>query len=231
MRTGHRNDMKTVVLAVVGLAREARIAKRAGLVPIVGSGNSELLAQRLQAVVPTVEAIISFGIAGSLAPLLRVGDAVVATHVVTDNHHYACDPTWSRILRTKLPDARSAVIVGVDTPASHIAHKKNLFRMTGAHAVDMESHIAARFAVERGVPFVALRVISDGSERTLPPAALEPLKPSGKPRLFAVLRSIVSEPDQLPELVQTAREANAAFRTLLRCRHLLGAGLGCPYLG
>jgi len=223
--------MKTVVLAVVGLAREARIAKRAGLVPIIGSGNSKLLAQRLQAVVPAVDAIISFGIAGSLAPLLRVGDAVIATHVVCENKHYACDPAWSRILRTKLPDARSAVIVGVDAPAGHLAAKKELFRMTGAHVVDMESHIAARFAVERGVPFVALRVISDGSDRTLPPAALEPLKSSGKPRLIAVLRSMIREPGQMAELVQTARETNAAFRTLLRCRHLLGVGLGCPYLG
>ena len=100
----------------------------------------------------------------------------------------------------------------------------------GAHAVDMESHIAARFAEKRGLPFVALRVICDGSQRTLPPAVLEPLKPNGKPQLLAILKSLTRDPLQIPELFQAGREAGKAFRALLRCRNLLGPGLGCPYL-
>ena len=37
------------VLAVVGLAKEARIAKRAGLKPVIGACDSHLLAERLEA--------------------------------------------------------------------------------------------------------------------------------------------------------------------------------------
>ncbi len=223
--------MTVTLLAVVGLAREARIVKRAGLVPVIGAGNSRLLTRRLSAAPPDLAGVVSFGIAGALAPLLEVGDTVIATHVVTDREHYACDAAWSRVLRTKLPEAQSAVIAGVDAPAGHIGAKKDLFRETGAHAVDMESHIAARFALDRGVPFVVIRVISDRAGRTLPPAALERLRWSGKPRIFAVLRSLIREPRQVPELFQTAREASVAFRALLRCRDILGPGLGCPYLG
>jgi hypothetical protein len=50
-------------------------------------------------------------------------------------------------------------------------------------------------------------------------------------RPIAVLKSLLSDPSQFPELIQTGREASAAFHALLRCRNLLGRGLGCPYLG
>jgi adenosylhomocysteine nucleosidase len=220
------------VVAVVGLAKEARIAKRFGLVPIIGAGNSKLLKRRLKTLVgPDVCGIVSIGLAGALAPIPEVGDLLIGSHVVTEHEHYACDPGWSRVLRTKLPEAHSVVMAGVDAPAQHMGAKKELFRATGAHAVDMESHIAARFAHERGLPFVVLRVISDDCHRTLPPAAVERLSLKGNPRLFAVLRSLLREPGQFGELMHTASEASAAFKSLLRGLRVLGPGLGCPYLG
>ena len=219
------------ILAAVGMAKEAKIATRLGLVPVVSCGDSRQLEHKLVSASAGATAVISFGIAGALAPLLQVGDLLVATHVVNDDEHYSTDQAWSKILRTRLQGAHSGTIAGVDGVIAHMEGKKNLFRKTGAHAVDMESHVAARFAKERGLPFVVLRAISDGSKRTLPPAALLPLSPKGKPRLFPVLKSLLSEPDQLGELIQTGREAGAAFRALLRCRDLVGPGLGCPYLG
>jgi adenosylhomocysteine nucleosidase len=219
------------VIAAVGLAKEARYARRFGLTPVISAANTKLLTRRLRALGPDVCGVVSLGLAGALAPIPEVGDALIGTHVVTDHEHYACDPGWSRVLRTKLPDAHSVVIVGVEEPAMHMSAKKDLFRATGAHAVDMESHIAARFAHERGLPFVVLRVVSDDCHRTLPPAALERLSLKGNPRLFAILRSLMREPDQFGELMRTAREAGIAFKTLLRVLRVLGPGLGCPYLG
>lgn len=219
------------VVAAVGLAKEARIAKRFGLTPVVGAANSKLLKRRLKALGPDVCGIVSFGLAGGLAPIPEVGDALIGTHVVAEREHYACDPGWSKVLRTKLPDAHSVVIAGVEEPAMHMGAKKELFRATGAHAVDMESHVAARFAAERGIPFVVLRVISDDAKRTLPPAALERLSLKGNPRYFAILRSLMREPGQFGELLRTGREAGAAFKTLVKCLRVLGPGLGCPYLG
>jgi adenosylhomocysteine nucleosidase len=219
------------IIAVTGLAKEARIARRAGLVPVIGACDSRLLAERLEKVGEGAKAVVSFGIAGSLSPLLRAGDVVVATHVVGENEHYTCDAAWSQILRAHLPHASAAIIVGVDYVVSHIALKRTLMSTAGAHAVDMESHIAAHFARERNLPFVALRTICDGNTRTLPPAALEPLKPNGKPRLAAVLKSLIADPGQIAELLQTAHEARRAMHALSRSRKALGLGLGCPYLG
>lgn len=218
------------VLAAVGLAKEARLARKAGLYPVIGAGNSKLLLRRLKATGPDVCGIVSMGLAGGLAPIPEVGDVLIASHVVTETEHYACDPQWSRVLRTKLPEAHSVVMAGVEVPAQHMGAKKELFRDTGAHAVDMESHIVARFATERGIPFVVLRVVSDDCHRTLPPAVLERLSLKGNPRYFAIIGSMMRERGQLREIVRTAREAGVAFRSLLRSLSALGPGLGCPYL-
>jgi len=220
----------TTVLAVVGLAREARIARRAGLTPVIGATSGALLEQRLAAAIAKhrPKGIVSFGIAGALAPLLKVGDVVIATHIVHGDEHYATDPGWSGILRERLAAAHSVVLAGHGQAVSHIDGKRRLFALTGAHAVDMESHIAARLAARGGVPFVALRTISDSSLKGLPPAALEPLKDNGKPSLRRVLASVAGEPSQIPDLIQTGRDAGRAFTALRRARDAAGPLLGFP---
>ena len=221
------------VIAVTGLAREARIARRAKLIPVISGGDGALLEQRLEEAIAKEKprGIVSFGIAGALAPLLKVGDTIVATHVVHDRERYATDPGWSALLRQKLPAAKSAILVGHDQIVSHPDGKRRLFAISGAHAVDMESHIAARLANRHGIPFVAIRTISDAAGRGLPAAALVPLKPNGRIRLGAVLASVAGEPSQIRDLLTTGREAGRGLRALLRSRDALGLFLGCPYLG
>ncbi len=190
------------VIAVTGLAREARIARRAGTTPVIGAGDEALLTRRLhEAIAAGAKGIISFGIAGALAPLLKPGDTIVATHV------------------------------GHGEIVSNVDGKKRLFAMSGAHAVDMESHIAARIAKSHGLPFVALRTISDAATRGLPTAALMPLKPNGAINLLSVLGSVATEPSQIGDLMTTGRESGKAFRALVVGRRRLGLLLGFPYLG
>ncbi len=220
------------VIAVTGLAREARIARRAKATPVIGGGDAQLLASRLEdAIRAGARGIISFGIAGALAPLLKPGDTVIATHVVHGEERYPTDPRWTALLRQKLPYATAAIITGHGQIVSHIDGKRRLFALSGAHAVDTESHIAARIARRHNIPFVAIRTISDAATRGLPPAALVPLTPAGRIRLAGVLASVASDPGQIADLLTTGREAGRAFRALLRCRNALGLGLGCPYLG
>ena len=64
----------------------------------------------------------------------------------------------------------------------------------GAAAVDMESHIAAAYAAEAGLPFAALRVISDPATRALPALAMAAIKPNGDIDLRKVLRGVARNP-------------------------------------
>jgi hypothetical protein len=93
----------------------------------------------------------------------------------------------------------------------------------------MESHIAARAALAHGVPFAAVRCVSDGATRSLPLAAQAGF--GADPDIGAVLRALARRPWELPALIRTALEAEAGFRALVNARHLLGPGLGRLDLG
>jgi adenosylhomocysteine nucleosidase len=209
-----------VILITCGLLREARIMARNGVV-VVGGGDAVRLEAELEAAAPGARAIVSSGIAGAVALGLNAGDVVIDG-----------SDGLVAILRRILPDARAGMIVGSDAIVATVAQKSALHERTGALAVDMESHIAARVAARHGLPFAALRVISDAADETLPPAALIGMRPDGGMALGPVLASLALHPGQLPALIRTGLSAGRAFRSLERCHDVLGrAGIGQLDLG
>jgi nucleoside phosphorylase len=133
--------------------------------------------------------------------------------------------SWLRRLGS-VGRVRGGSIVGVDAPILGVDDKRELRAASGANAVDMESHIAARFARSRELPFAALRVISDGADRALPALAGRAMRPDGSVDVSLVLIGIARDPGQIVPLIATARDAAVAFRVLSRVRGLLGPRLG-----
>ncbi len=210
------------IVAVTGLAREARIIARPEVITVVGGGDRGALEQRIGAAVSTgARRVLSIGICGALSPELRIGDCIVATEVVAGDQHLMADASWVKELLTLVPGTQRGVLLGSDSIIAGHEEKERLHRATGAVAVDMESHVAARLAQAKGVPFAALRVVSDSQSQSLPPAALVAMLPNGKVNVPAVILSLVSRPAQIPALIRTAWEAEKAFRALSRyCRAL-----------
>jgi adenosylhomocysteine nucleosidase len=106
------------------------------------------------------------------------------------------------------------------------AEKRALHSKTGAHAADMESHIAARIAAAHKLPFAAFRVVADPADRQLPHAALVAIKPDGSIALGAILGSLVRDPRQVTQLMRTANDARLAFAALFRGRKMVAGPLG-----
>jgi adenosylhomocysteine nucleosidase len=210
-----------MILAVTGLRRERRILVGPGVEVVLGGDDVDRHAAGKQG-------IISIGIAGALAPELQPGAWVVADAVHAGEATLPTDRDWTMRLLTRLPAARRGVLLGADTIAATASVKAGLHGATGAIAIDMESHIAARAARRHGLPFVAARVISDAAHRSLPPAARIGMRADGGIDLPAVLRSLLMAPWQLPALIRTGLEAETAFRVLLRGHRLLGPGLAGP---
>jgi adenosylhomocysteine nucleosidase len=216
-----------MIVAVCGMEREARIAAGADVMTVV-SGSSGRLRERLESALAGARGVISIGIAGALSPQLRPGDLVVAAAVLARGKRFAADEEWSARLVAQLPGAMLAPIAGTNALIATAAEKARLFEATGAYATDMESHIAAEIAETRGLPFAGLRVVADVATSDLPACASVALTPEGKVNLAAVLGSVVKRPGQLPQIMRMARESNAAFAALLRCRVLLGDRLLGP---
>src|ERR1700679_2068228 len=135
---------RRLVIAFVGLAFEARIAAGPGVQVACRTAGSELEKVAAMAARQGYRGMISFGVAGGLASHLRAGDWVVASAVRESETVRATDATWSRKLLGKITGAIHAPILGVDVPIADPAEKRELYKTTGAVAVDMESHMVAR---------------------------------------------------------------------------------------
>ncbi len=207
---------------------EAKAAHGPDIRVLSGGGDCVRLAAELEeAVANGAAAVISFGIAGGLAPGLKAGTCLIARSVLTEEgERFEADIAWARKLSLAVGGAPIVDLAGVDTPAVGPAAKRALHVRTGAVAVDMESHIAARIAAKHKLPFVALRVVADPAERQLPHAALVGMRPDGSVAVGAVLASLARQPRQIPLLVRTALDARAAFSTLFRSREMLSGSLG-----
>jgi hopanoid-associated phosphorylase len=220
-----------MLIVVTGMQREARIVGRGGETVISGGDVAGLAEKIERATSRGARALVSAGICGGLAPALSVGSIVIADAVIANDLHIPVDTRWANELASRLPQAVRGTIAGSDAIVSAAVDKAALHRETGALAADMESHVAARVAAAHGLPFAALRVVSDSAVQSLPPAVARALGPDGSPRIGAVLASVAANPAQILALLRTARDSERAFTTLLRCLGRVGVTFACPYLG
>lgn len=209
--------MAYTILCATGLEAEARIARRAGLPTVVGSGDHRRTIAVVEEAAGQAECLVSFGIAGALAPHLKPGDLILSTEVVDEDRRWLS----SESLRLRVPEliaqtgAIEGAVLGAQTVVATQADKHRAWQETGALAVDLESVVVARAAAALGVPFLVLRAIADTATRELPPAALVPLRSNGKPMIGQVLASVLRRPQQLPSLLAVAREARQALAALV----------------
>jgi adenosylhomocysteine nucleosidase len=222
---GGRVDPRPVLI-VTGLVQEARIAAGPGMAVICSSSDPRQLRALLATLDPvSFRGVISFGVAGGLDPALKSGDIVVATEVMAGDARWLAGLALNDELVARLALGRRRVVrgglAGVEQVIGARAGKAALWSETGAAAVDMESHIAAAYAEESGLPFAALRVISDPASRALPAIAMSAIKPNGDIDLRKVLRGVARNPMSLRALVSTGIDFNRALRSLRGCRSFL----------
>ena len=157
------------------------------------------------------DALVSFGLAGGLDPMLRPGSLIVPCAVIVDEARYPTDPELSRLLG----GVTQHTLVGADAISAAVEDKRRLHCRTSAAAVDLESGAVARIAAAHDMPFAVLRAICDPAERTLPAAALAALDARGIIGLWRVITSLAAKPGQLPVLLALAVDAATARRSLV----------------
>lgn len=108
------------------------------------------------------------------------------------------------------------VLAGVEAPVTRPERKLALFARTRALGADMESHAVARTARGAGIPFVALRVVGDPSNRAVPHCALAGITEGGRVAGGAVARGLLRRPWECFDLLTLALDAAQAMRRLRR---------------
>jgi hopanoid-associated phosphorylase len=222
------------VVAVTGMAFEARIARGEG-VEAVFAARADLLERALaEALARGASGVVSFGTAGGLGADLTPGTLIVADAIEGPFGRARTDASWSARIAAALaasplaPRVRFGTLAAVTAPLVTVEQKAALHLEAGALAVDMESHIAAAMAEARGLPFVACRAIVDPAWRSLPSAATAGLRDDGTTALMPILAELLKAPWQLAAMIRLAADASAARATLTGARRVLGRAFGLP---
>lgn len=225
---------------LTGLAAEARLLSsvlfdgKADLRIVRTGADSSRARREAQDLVDSgVSALVSFGVAGGLCPSLNAGDLILADRVILpDGRSMSADAAWLRLARQRLGTRGHKTVIGPVAAADRLlvtpAEKRQLSKISGGIAGDMESGAVAEIAHRAGLPFLVVRAVSDGATRVLPRVARVPVRPCGGLSVGSIAHALFASPGEWPAVARLALETRAALATLQGAVH--AGALLPPYL-
>jgi adenosylhomocysteine nucleosidase len=163
-------------------------------------------------------ALASWGMAGGLDPTLDAGAILLPTEVLgPDGQSFNTASAWRDRLScavAALAPVRSGKLVTRTRAIGSVADKAELFRATGAAAVDMESAAVGEVAERHQLPFIAVRVIVDSAADVLPRAVTAAADSEGHLQIWRLIGALALAPNELAPLIRLARRYRAANRSL-----------------
>lgn len=179
----------------------------------------------------SLRALVSFGFAGALSPELEVGDVVICRRLWRGGSGPAdapealdSDPGLVS-LATETGPRLVGETVTVGRVVERRAERDRLAQTYGAQVVEMESYWVARAAAEGGVPFLAVRIVSDAVTQELPQFSRF-LDPGGRLVWRRALWYLAPRPAQLWRLLRLRHNTSPAARGLGLFMERLLARLG-----
>jgi adenosylhomocysteine nucleosidase len=207
---------------VVGYRAEARCLAGSGLQVLcsgVDPARARAAARRL--VDEGVAGLVSFGLAGGLAADLASGDLLLPQAVILQGGgKISVEPAWHDRLAGMLERAGmracSAPIAGSERIVATRDAKRDLLAVSGAVAVDMESHGVAEVASQAGLPFLVVRAVADRSDQAIPRAAQGAIDAHGDVRHLALIGALIGRPWEIGGLIALGRSSGRGLATLRR---------------
>lgn len=195
-------------------------SRAVGLAVGIGGGAARAVAAERP------QLVISGGFAGALDPALAPGDLVLASSVRDETGEAlpVADPVLRAARQALAAGAPDRVVEGEILCTTRIAASagdKRALARPGRIAVDLESWPAAHAAARAGIPWLAIRVVIDALDADLPAFTREVRSSYVAPALRHALRG----PRAVVELVELARRARMAGRSLARALRHLGPAL------
>lgn len=212
----------TPVLVVAALGRElAPLARRshAGLALIeTGEGPrnaSRVLRSWLEK--KSARAVINIGFAGSLSPLLQIGDIVIAREVRSHTESFDTGASQLFQLAERIQNARSAVAITVDEIVCEAKAKRRMAESLAVNEigwVDMESAAIASVCDSLEIPFLIARSISDAFDEDLPLDFNRCRTSDGRVSPRKVVQSLIRRPRALKGLIELQRRSETCAEKL-----------------
>lgn len=209
-----------------GLESEAKIAKRVPGAMVACAGARPAQARQLtaQLIRDGATRLVSFGIAGGLAPHMGIASVAVGHSIRSEKGLFDGDSSWADSLVAKLgPQAQRCRVWGSETLVATKNEKRRLHEAMGCDIVDMESQCMAEVASEAGIPFAVLRTVCDAADHEVPPVVMASIAEDGSVKIAAAICSLARNPFQIPHLMLVSRGVRQALGALDQARIALAA--------
>lgn len=200
----------------------------------VGQQNAAHCAEAiLDSLAGKIDILIISGFAGHLEPVIHffegfpvrsyLGNVIVVSDVITETQEkFRASPALFEAASNVSADAmtvESCVICGGplitgDRVLITPQEKSALAERTGAIAVDMETAGAVRVAQERGIPWLAVRAITDGVNDELPLDFNALANSDGSVNRGRILRATLAQPHKIPALIRLGQRSSLAANNL-----------------
>lgn len=207
-----------------------RFTTVAGKAALIESGiGAERAAKATGALIDAASpaCILNFGFAGAVLPGPRVGDIVVAEHLLlfrdrlfTEQQGALSGLSAVLVPRLEMLSAGWGFRIWSSTfiTSGEIVDKRSLAGLmppgTKNPVLDMETAAVARISAGRGIPLVAVRAVSDGADEELGFTIDEFTDREMNISAWKVLRTLAARPRIIPQLIRLARNTDRAGRNL-----------------
>ncbi len=175
------------------------IVSQLGVGPTVAARTTERLLDQFP-----VDHVVVSGIAGGIAAASTIGTVIVPDVVldVKSGREFRPSPLGPAVMGGKV-----ATVDEIIVDPSRLAGLAD----QGVMALEMETTGVASVCEDRGVPWSAVRVISDRpDDGHTDNAVLGTLRPDGSADMWAALRLMATRPNRIPGLVRLGRDASMA---------------------
>lgn len=180
----------------------------------MGPANATDAASRLIAD-SSPSAILNFGFAGAITPELKVGDIVIADRLLFFHEGLFSEQQW---LTSGLPSFGPHLQRAAFITTSRITDKRSLAGRLPVGIkqalVEMETAAAAKVAAAAGIPFMAIRAISDPADEELGFTLDEFCDKGLNLKIWRVLLTVAKKPWIIPQLIRLAGNSKTAGNNL-----------------
>ena len=182
-----------MILVTVCFAVESRWIARRPAVRIIRTATGKRCCKtmdRLASETSDVSLLLGSGFCGGIDPRLQTGDLFLAHTIRHRGEDVHIDSRLLDQAHHALDSGPATLHVGLCESADHVLQSgdKRALAEAGVAAVDMESGPLARWAADRGIPFLTLRGVLDSVEMDLPFRADRPFWISALRHPFASVR-------------------------------------------
>jgi adenosylhomocysteine nucleosidase len=188
-----------------------------------GIGPQNAYAAARQLITEGVSALIVAGVAGGLNPVVKAGELIVPDAVLEKTvdggylswgTHAVCVSLGFERLISKGLCAHRGTLFSAQHACLTPQDKDDVFRCSGAQAVDMESAAVGRAASEADLGFYAFRAVCDPANTTIPGDLIDVLKENGSVDWTGLLPRLLCRPSLFGEILRLRRGFSAALTAL-----------------